>query len=125
MFKECRQQKKRRLAPNDNTYYDLPGRYDSWFHDLRSPPTPPPSLQARLNPLTFVACIYPKMFHLTGELKGYFIQVMSLMRLGPAQFCTCYCEINTELLLPVYYQELLGQVPFCKGFAAFLGFIQH
>lgn len=44
--------------------------------------------QVRVNPLIFVICIYPKMVHLAGELKVFFIQVMSLMRLGPAQFCT-------------------------------------
>lgn len=43
---------------------------------------------------------------------------------GSCTILHCYCEINTELLLLVYYGELLGQIPFCKGLAAFHGFIQ-
>lgn len=46
------------------------------------------SLRARLNPLIPVAYMYPKTIQLAAELKGFFIHTMSLMRLGPAQFCT-------------------------------------
>lgn len=43
---------------------------------------------------------------------------------GSCKILHGYCEINTELPLLVYYEELLGQVPFCKGLAAFLSFIR-